>query len=133
MEDPDVLPDLRSLNSGQKTKFNVFWTECEKFLSEEVGEGVDDRRHGIVTHLARAISMRDFVQQVAARCPENTPIPSVEWCRVQFWPKTPLAKSSIHYTGRFHLKFMVQQRQWRRSHVDSHYAAAYVTDWEKGT
>ena len=27
-------------------------------------------------------------------------------------------------TGQFQMKFMVQQRQWRRQHPDSHYAAA---------
>ena len=25
MEDPDVVLDLRALNSGQKTKYNKFW------------------------------------------------------------------------------------------------------------
>ena len=93
-------------------------------LNEEIGVAVDKRRHGTVTHLGRAISVRDLVDQVKARCPENTPIPSVEWTHLQFWPKTPGAKSSIQYTGKFRMKFMVQQRQWRKSHVDSHYAAA---------
>ncbi len=64
-------------------------------------------------------------QQVQARCPAGTPIPSEEWLRIQFWPKTPSTKASIHYTGRFKVKFMVQQRQWRHYHIDAHYAAAY--------
>ena len=125
MEDVNVLPDLRALNSGQKTKFDCFWAECEKFLSEDVGTIVDDRRNGLVAHLARAISIKDLVNQVKARCPEGTAIPSTEWVRIQFWPKTPSIKASVHYTGRFRLKFMVQQRQWRRYHVDAHYASAY--------
>ena len=125
MEDVNVLPDLRALNSGQKTKFDCFWAECEKFLSEDVGTSVDDRRHGLVAHLAGAISIKDLVNQVKARCPEGTAIPSTEWVRIQFWPKTPSIKASVHYTGQFRLKFMVQQRQWRRYHVDAHYASAY--------
>ncbi len=124
MEDVHVLPDLRALNSGQKTKFDFFWSECDKFLAEDVGTGVDDRRHGLVTHLARAISINDLVKQVKDRCPEGTEIPSPEWVRLQFWPKNPGSKSS-HYTGRFNLKFMIQRRQWRRFHIDAHYAAAY--------
>jgi len=124
MEDPTVLHDLRALNSGQATKFDVFWEECGRFLNEDIGIAVDDRRHGEITHLARAISVRDLVEQVKVRCPSGTSIPSVEWTRLQFWPKTPAAKSSLHYTGKFKMKFMVQQRQWRRSHVDAHYAAA---------
>ncbi len=95
-----------------------------KFLNDEISDAVDDRRHGTITHLARAISIRDFVDQVRQRCPEGTLIPSSEWVRLQFWPKTPSAMKSLHYTGRFKLKFKVQQRQWRHQHVDSHYAAA---------
>ena len=121
MEDPSILPDLQALNTGHASKFNVFWEECGKFLNEDVGVAVDDRRHGEITHLAKAISVRDLVDQVKAHCPQ---VPSIEWTRLQFWPKTPAAKSSLHYTGQFRMKFMVQQRQWRHSHIDAHYAAA---------
>lgn len=82
--------------------------------------------------MAKAISVRDLVDQVKARCPEGTEIPSSEWTRLQFWPKTPAAKSSLHYAGQFRMKFMVQQRQWRHSHIDAHYAAAifrYVQEY----
>ena len=105
-------------------RFNTFWDECGKFLNEEIGVAVEERKHGTVTHLGRAISVRVLVDQVKAHCPENTPIPIVEWTCLQFWLKTPAAKSSMQYTGNFRMKFMVQQRQWRKSHVDSHYAAA---------
>jgi hypothetical protein len=90
----------------------------------DISTAVDDRRHGTITHLARAISIRDFVDQVKQRYPEGTLIPSNEWFRLQFWPKTPSTLRSLHYTGRFKLKFMVQQRQWRHQHIDAHYAAA---------
>ena len=75
-------------------------------------------------HLARAISIRDFISQVKSLCPQGTPIPSEEWLRLQFWPKTRSAKVGLQYTGRFKLKYMVQQRQWRFDHPDAHYAAA---------
>ena len=122
MEDPTVLPDLITLNLGVAAKFDIFWEECGRFLNEDIGVAVDDRRHGEITHLARAISVRNLVEQVKSRCPSGTPIPSIEWTRLQFWPKTPAAKSYLHYTVK--MKFMVQQRQWRRSHIDAHYAAA---------
>ena len=142
MEDVDVLPDLRAHNSGLPTKFDFFWKECGKFLAEDIGVAVDERRHGTITHLARAISVRDFVQQVRRaaqlkclyeiffyqqvkeRCPEGTAVPSQEWARLQFWPKTPSSKASLQHTGQFKLKFMIQQRQWRNYHIDAHYAAA---------
>ena len=44
--------------------------------------------------------------------------------RLQFWPKNPTQTASLQHTGRFTMKFMVQQRQWRQSHPDAHYAAA---------
>lgn len=42
----------------------MFWDEAQKFLNEDMSEAVDDRRHGCVTHLARALSVRDFIEQV---------------------------------------------------------------------
>ena len=30
MEDPDIILDLRSLNSGQKSKYDAFWDEVQK-------------------------------------------------------------------------------------------------------
>ena len=94
MEDADIVLDLRHLNTGRKSQYNAFWSECKKFLDESVGRAVDDRRHGEVTHLAMAISVRDLRDQVQAKCPGGTPIPSESWIRLQFWPKTQHAKSS---------------------------------------
>ena len=124
MEDLGIIPDLRVHNGTRSSCYDIFWDHCNQFLNEDVGIAVDDRHHGQVTHLARAISIRDFTAQVKAKCPDGTPIPSEEWVRLQFWPKTRKAKASLQHTGRFTLKFMVQQRQWRHSHPDAHYAAA---------
>ena len=123
MEDADIVVDLRHLNSGRKKRYNVFWGECKKFLDEGIGSPVDDRGHGTVTHLAKAISIRDLREQVQAKCPEGTPIPSELWIRLQFWPKTQHARSKIRYTGRLNIRFMVQARQFRKTHPDAHYAA----------
>lgn len=117
MEDPDVLLDLRALNTGAKTQYDAFWDQCQKFLDEDIGTPVDDRRHSQVTHLAT----RDLLEQV---CPEGTKIPSESWLRLQFWPKSHHSHSKIHYTGTLKVKFMVQARQFRKSHPDAHYAAA---------
>ena len=115
-EDPNTLVDLREVKSKEtQTKFNVFWDEAQKFINEDLGVAVDDRRHGEVTHLARAISIRDLREQVSTRCPPGTLIPSDEWLRLQFWPKTKKASVSIHYTGRLNVRFMVQKRQFRKS------------------
>ena len=68
--------------------------------------------------------MRDLFERVSLRIPEGTLVPSQEWLRLQFWPKTRHAKSSLHYTGRLKVKFMIQQRQFRKQHPDQYYAAA---------
>ena len=84
MEDPHIVMDLRHLNSGTKAQYDGFWDECSKSLEESVGTAVDDRRHTTVTtiiHIASAISIRDFRDQVAARCPADTNISSIEWIR----------------------------------------------------
>ena len=95
------------------------------FLSEDIGTAVDERRHSQVTHLAKATSIRDFREQVEAKCPEGTPIPSDEWLRLQFWPKTPKARTALHYTGQLKVWYMVQARQFRKTDVDEHYTAAF--------
>ena len=122
MEDMSTIGDLRTLNTGAASRYDRFWEECDKYLHDKTA--VDDRRHDNITHLAHAISVRDLVEQVKTRCSSDVLVPSIEWVRLQFWPKTPSAKVALHYTGRLKVKFKVQQRQWRRSHVDSHYAAA---------
>ena len=48
----------------------------------------------------------------------------MQWLRLQFWPRNLGYASSKHYTGHLKLKFMVQARQFRQSHVDCHYASA---------
>ena len=52
MEDQDVIVDLHQHNHGAASKYESFWNECGKFLKEDIGTAVDDRRHGEVTHLA---------------------------------------------------------------------------------
>jgi hypothetical protein len=42
----------------------------------DISTAVDDHRNSIITHLARAISIRHFVNQVKQHFPEDTLIPS---------------------------------------------------------
>lgn len=124
MEDPDVVIDLRTLQSDHKTKYDDFWQEVEKFLQEDVGLAVEERRQSQITHLTKVISVKDLLEQIVARCSPSTPIPSRSWLSLQFWPKNAHAHASVHYTGRFKVKYMVQARQFRKDHEDAHYAAA---------
>ena len=124
MEDPEIVVDLRKHNEGRKSQYDVFWDECQKHLQETVGVAVDDRRHCQVTHLAQAISANDLLEQVKAKCPEGTCIPSVSWLSLQFWPKNIHNKTKLHYTGKLDVKYMIQARQFRKDHKDAHYAAA---------
>ncbi len=124
VEDQPEAWDLRTHHTKQPEKFMVFWEECRKFLRSDIGKAPDDRRHHQVVHLARAISVRDLVEQVTKRCPPETPIPTIQWVRLQFWPKIPSAKTALQYTGRLEVRSMVLARQFRLGHVDAHYAAA---------
>ena len=36
MEDPEIVTDLRHLNSGMKAKYDVFWDECSKLLEQKL-------------------------------------------------------------------------------------------------
>ncbi len=102
-EDATTIENLAAVTDKEhRTNFYVFWAECAKFLREDVGVAVDDRRHDSITHLAKAISIRDLHEQVAARCPTGTPIPSQEWVRLQ------RSHAAIHYTGRL----LSKKRVW---------------------
>ena len=57
-ENPQTVFDLREARSTEgTTKFDVFWEKAEKYINEDVGAAVDDRRHATVTHLTKAISI----------------------------------------------------------------------------
>lgn len=47
MEDPDIVIDLRELNSNGSDRFSVFWEKCAQYLSSCTS--VHERRHGTVT------------------------------------------------------------------------------------
>ena len=122
MEDPDIIMDLRENNHSHSDKYKVFWEQCKIYLQEI--SAVHERRQEQVTYLAVALSVRDLIDQVKKKCPEGTVIPSEQWTRLQFWPKNPRTKAAEYYQKTIPLKMMVQKRQFRKSHPDSHYAAA---------
>ena len=67
---------------------------------------------------------QSLLEQVKAKCPEGTPIPSEQWLSLQYWPENKTNKSALQYTGKLDVKFMVQARQTRKWHEDAHYCAA---------
>ena len=78
MDDPGTIVDLCHHNCGPASKYKLFCDECGKFVHEDLGTGVDDRRHGDIMHLARAISVHNLYNQVRARLPLEVPISSNE-------------------------------------------------------
>lgn len=135
-DDPDLVWDLRLNNSGRPEEYQYFLEKCQKFVQGKVETAVDDRRHDAVdkdgdtvVHLAMALSAKDLHEQVKKECPEGTPIPSVQWLRLQFWP-TRCSSAAHKNTGKIKVKMMVAARQFRKSHVDAHYASA-VFRYEK--
>ena len=71
-----------------------------------------------------AMSVSDLLCEVSKIVDPGTLVPSVQWLRLQFWPKTPTAMVALQYTGRLKLKYMVQKCQTRKHHEDAHYASA---------
>uniref|UniRef100_U9T5Z8 Uncharacterized protein n=1 Tax=Rhizophagus irregularis (strain DAOM 181602 / DAOM 197198 / MUCL 43194) TaxID=747089 RepID=U9T5Z8_RHIID len=125
--DSEVAIDLREHNDGQPTKYDIFWEVAAQFLAGKAADAVtatDERRHDTIVHLATAISVNDLLTQIERECPPGTLIPSAQWLQLQFWPKNPARLSSLQFTGRLPLKFMIQTRQLRAYHPDVHYASA---------
>lgn len=122
MEDPESVVDLRELNKNGSDRYSVFWEKCNQYLTSCTS--VHERRHDSVTFMAKAISVRDLVEEVSKLCPEETPIPSRSWVQLNFCPRNPHTHSAKLYTGRLSAKHMVQKRQFRKTHPDAHYCAA---------
>lgn len=61
-------------------------------------------------------------EEVSALCPPDTPIPSIQWLRFQFWPQT--SAQTFTHTGKLRVKYMIQARQMRLFHIDAHYVSA---------
>ena len=93
-----VIVDLRHLNSNESDRFTVFWEKCTQYLS--TCTAVHERRHDTVTFMAKAISVRDLIQEVTKLCPEGTPVPSQAWVSLNFCPRNPHSLVAKRYTGR---------------------------------
>ena len=121
------------INTRKKTKFDKFW-DIAKVVIEELAV-INDRRHvhcstssgENVVNMVVAISARDLYQKckiyLSKELPESE-IPSFSWFKFQFWPKDLTTHSALNYTGRFPVKYMLQQRMVRKSHDDDHYMNA---------
>lgn len=85
------------------------------------------RREGTIvcacTYMAKAVSVRDLIEQVSKLCLDGTPIPSAQWVLMQFHPKNPRSKAAAQFHKTIPVKTMIKQRH---SHVDAHYCAAIL-------
>lgn len=57
--------------AGRQAKFDTFWDEAKKFIQEDVGVAVDDRRHSTVVHVAKVVSVRG-TDKLASKHPTMT-------------------------------------------------------------
>ncbi|CAB4041566.1 Hypothetical predicted protein, partial [Paramuricea clavata] len=131
LEDPDLICDLRVNNAGRPQEYIVFLEKCQQYIERQVETAVDDRRHDpttsdgdVVTHLATAMNTRHLYDSVVKDCGDGIPTPSIQWLRLQFWSRRCNSLSATRQKGTLRIKFMVQARQFRKSHVDVHYASS---------
>ncbi|CAB4025589.1 Hypothetical predicted protein [Paramuricea clavata] len=124
-EDPSILVGLQHQSPNVKEdSFSVSLEATEKFLKNDVGVACHERWHGEQLYLAKAVSFQNLHRQVKEIVPQGTKIPSVKWLRYQFQPIKQHANTAKYYKGSMNIKMMVQKRQIRVNHVDSHYCAA---------
>ena len=113
-ESPDLVYDLRRLNSGRIPSFETFSEKMGEVIEEWVA--ADERRHGIA-HMSEYLSLPDLCAKVKDNLPPETPIPSTDLVRLQFCPKRKTAHASMNFTGRFQIQYKIQVRQLRMAHV----------------
>ena len=121
------------VNNGRTPRYDKFWDLVNWYLQEM--QAVDDRRHShsnedglVVTNMAVAISTPDLYKKckeaaIASGFGEDE-ILALPTFKFQFWPKDHFTHSAMNYTGKVKVKYMVQQRNIRKSHDDEHYCSA---------
>ena len=87
----------------------------------------DDRRHG-VSHMSEYLSIRDLINQVKEKIPEDSPIPSVSTVIYSFAAPNMYAKIVQYYTGKTNLTFVVQRHQLHAYHTVMHTGAMLCSD-----
>ena len=106
--DTDLLWDLRKLNGHpKKTASDPFWQGLQKYIDEFAA--VDERRHSDILYLPVATSIENLCQIILDRLPEGSAAPSNSCLYMNFWPSHQYHNSASHHTGRFNLKFQLQQ------------------------
>ena len=58
-----------------------------------------------------------------ARLPEGTKAPSVSWIKLNFSPSNRYNTAANNYTGKFNIRFALQQRLVRVQHPDAHFCS----------
>ncbi|XP_052249975.1 uncharacterized protein LOC127858198 isoform X2 [Dreissena polymorpha] len=117
----ELLYDLRKNNGRPKdTRLDPFWDLMSSHL-DNIGV-VDERRHGDKLYMPVAISVENLIETVAKDLPKDASIPSKSWVQFNFWPSNAYTRSAMCYTGRFNVKFAVQQRIIRAKHPDANFA-----------
>lgn len=117
----DLILDFRKNNGRPKdTKLDAFWEALDSHLNN-IGV-VDERRHGQQLYMPVDISVEGLIDTIAKSLPKDAHIPSKSWVLFNFWPSSSYTRSAMCYTGRFNVKFAVQQRITRAQHPDAHYA-----------
>lgn len=121
-EDEELIFDLRKNNGRVKDpKYDAFWEELGTMLEEM--STVQERRHGEVGYLPQFISVSDLREQVLSRLPPGAHAPGISWIRLNFQPTNPTDRVATNYTGRFAVKYAVQQRLLRSQHDDAGFCA----------
>ena len=114
------MTDLRHPNPGRPgNKYDVFFIHMEALIEESL-VAADDRHHG-TSHMSQWVSIKDLIKKTSVRCPENTPIPSKDFLRLQFIPKNSYTRSALNFTSRLQVQHKIQRRQLRAAHPDDHY------------
>ena len=104
LDEPDILLDLRRLNGKPNaTAFDKVWEELSTYV-ELITPAMADRGHARTLHMPIAISVGDLRDLISERLhtkfPEEEPsLPSVEWIRLQFVPRTHTAPTLYDIQG----------------------------------
>lgn len=117
----ELLYDLRKNNGRPKDpELDPFWDALGKYL-ERISV-IHERRHGDHMYMPIDMSIESLIDTVKQDLPKDAKVPSASWVAFNFWPANAYCRSAMSYTGKFDVKYAVQQRLTRARHPDSSFA-----------
>ena len=99
--------------------YEEYLTKVKEFITRTVDTAVHERRRDDLTEDKESWQFANLHRQVNHELERtDVKILSLQWLRCQFWPSLKNSANAKHMTCKNNIKYMVQRRLLRKSHIN---------------